>query len=71
MEMVLISPASTESSAGLSLTVLPVDAGVELDVEEGVPVIVDVGVEVGEVPFDILDIRYISPEASEDTKMRP
>ena len=45
----------------------PVDAGVELEAEEGDPE------DVGDPPLapDTFVIRYISPDASDDTKIRP
>jgi hypothetical protein len=57
------SAATTDIAAGLIWLPAPVDAGAEPEAEDGVPD------EVGDP--EVLDIKYISPEASEDTKIRP
>jgi hypothetical protein len=62
--MTHISATANEMTAGANLPALPVEVGIELEVEEGDPD------DVGE-PVATFEMRYTSPEASEETKIRP
>ena len=80
--MMLITPAITGKTVGLRFPAPPVDTAIELEAEDGDTDDVGDPEEVGEpnvvdnalLDLEVLDvavIKYISPEASDDTNMRP